>query len=112
MKEFYPYTIIPQKVEKIRQEGIPMPKLPKLLPMPDKPRRKILGTLLFIVSAIVFTALAIGSTSLLYVTIGTFFLALISLVAMIFEFVQFGKLKTQFEKTLSIIRKEKRLIKR
>jgi hypothetical protein len=112
MKEFYPYTIIPQKVEKIRQEGIPMPKLPKLLPMPDKPRRKILGTLLFIVSAIVFTALAIGSTSLLYVTIGTFFLALISLVAMIFEFVQFGKLKTQFEKDFKHYQERKEAYKK
>ncbi len=98
MKEFYPYTIIPQKVEKIRQEGIPVPKLPKLLPVPDKPRRKFLGTILFIVSTIAFIILAVKSTSLMYYTIATFFLSLISLVAMIFEFVQYGKLKKQYEK--------------
>ncbi|NJO89439.1 MAG: hypothetical protein HC831_11155 [Chloroflexia bacterium] len=112
MKEFYPYTIIPQKVEKIRQEGIPMPKLPKLLPIPDKPRRKILGTLLFLVSAIAFTVLAVGSTSLMYVTIATFFLALISLVAMIFEFVQYGKLKSQYEKDFKHYQERKEAYKK
>jgi hypothetical protein len=56
--------------------------------------------------------LAIGSTSLLYVTIGTFFLALISLVAMIFEFVQFGKLKTQFEKDFKHYQERKEAYKK
>jgi hypothetical protein len=112
MKDFYPYSIIPQKVEKIRQEGIPSPKLPKLLPMPEKPKRKFLGTLLFFISAIAFVILAVKSTSLLYVTIATFFLALISLVAMIFEFVQYGKLKKQYEKDLKHYQERKEAYKK
>jgi len=111
MKEFYPYTIIPQKVEKIRQEGIPLPKLPKLLPAPEKVRRKFLGTILFVLSAVAFTILATRSTSYMYYTYASFFIALISLVAMIFEFVQYGKLKKQYAKDMKHYKERKEAYK-
>ena len=113
MKEFYPYTIIPQKVEKIRQEGIPMPKLPKLLPMPEKPKRKFLGTILFLVFVTVFITLnMISKKSYATYMYASFFISLISLVAMIFEFVQYGKLKKQFEKDLKHYQERKEAYKK
>ena len=112
MKEFYPYTIIPQKVEKIRKEGIPLPKLPKLLPMPEKARRKFLGTILFVVSlGASITLNLLSRKSYTPYIFSSFFVALISLVATIFEFVQYGKLKKQFDKDLKHYKERKEAYK-
>lgn len=108
MKEFYPYTIVPQKVDKIRQEGIPTPTLPKLLPIPEKAKRKYLGTIIFIASAAAFITINLmDSKSNLGWFILLFFVALISLVAMIFEFVQYGKLKKQFLQDMKLYHEHK-----
>ncbi len=101
MEEYYPYTVIPHKVRNILQEQIPLPKLPKLLPLPERIKRKYVGTIIFIVSFSAFIIVNfIPSVKNIFVNYFSFFVALISLVAMIFEFVHYGKLKKQYYKEL------------
>lgn len=113
MKESYPYTIIPQTAEKIRKEGIPLPKLPKLPPVPQKVKRKVLGTILFIVSLSAFITLnLISAKTYIAPMYASFFVALISLVATIFEFVQYSKLKKQYVKDMKQYNEQKELYKK
>ncbi len=113
MKESYPYIIMPQKVEKIRSEGIPLPALPQLLPLPEKVQRKYLGTIVFLVSLTVFIVLNLISkrTYIFYMFI-SLIIALISLVATIFEFVQYEKLKKQYLLDLKLYNENKEAFKK
>ena len=108
MKESYPYFVLPQKVEKIKAEGIPLPPLPQLLPLPEKVKRKYIGTIIFIVSLIAFITLnVITKRGYIYYMFISFFIALISLVAAIFEFVQYGKLKKQYFQDIKLYNENK-----
>jgi tetratricopeptide (TPR) repeat protein len=109
MKESYPYFVVPQKVEKIKSEGIPLPPLPQLLPLPEPVKRKYIGTVIFVVSLIAFVILARHT---IFYTFIFFFIALISLVAAIFEFVQFGKLKKQYILDMKLYNENKEAFKK
>ncbi len=99
MEEYYPYTVIPQKVKTIVSEKIPLPNLPKLLPSPERVKRKYVGTIIFVLSVISFLLVNLSTSfSNIFAIYAIFFVALISLVAMIFEFVHYGKLKKQYLK--------------
>jgi hypothetical protein len=109
MKDAYPYIVSPAKVDKIRSEGIPLPKLPTVLPVPEKVKRRFLGTIVFVLSLAAFVALNILTKNglisttvflkMLYMFI-TAFVALISLVASIFEFVQYSRMKKQYNENM------------
>jgi hypothetical protein len=113
MKESYPYIVLPLKVEKIKSEGIPLPPLPQLLAVPEEVKRKYTGTLIFIISLSLFFILNYFSRPgyIFYIYI-SFFVALISLVATIFEFVQYGKLKKQFIVDLKLYNENKEAYKK
>lgn len=100
MNEYYPYTVIPQKVISIMQEQIPLPKLPKLISAPKKLKRKFIGTLFFVVTLSTLIIISLLNVANIMVTYFMFFVTLISLVAAIFEFAKYGKLKKHYEKEM------------
>ncbi len=116
MKEFYPYIVLPQKVEKIMSEGIPLPQLPQLMKLPDPVRRKYFGTVIFILSLISFLVfnflvkLPDHQLSLAYIIV--FFIALFSLVASIFEFVQYSQQKKLYAQALKLYNENKEAFKK
>lgn len=112
MKEFYPYMILPQKVEKIMSEGIPLPQLPQLMKLPEPVSRRYFGTVIFIlsvISLITFLFFVKVHVSLPYIS---FFIALISLVASIFEFFQYSQLKKQYVQELKLYNENKEAFKK
>ncbi len=101
MEEYYPYTVIPQKVKSTISEQIPLPKLPKLLPSPDKVKRSYWGIIIFALTLGMFIAVnLVPALKNVFAIYCLFFLSLIALVAMIFEFVKYGKLKKHYQKEL------------
>ncbi len=101
MEEYYPYTVIPEKVKSTINNQIPLPKLPKLLPVPDKVKRGYLGTVIFVSALIAFILVnVIPAFKNVFAVYALLFILLIALVAMIFEFVQYGKLKKHYQKEL------------
>ncbi len=102
MKEYYPYTVIPEKVDSILNGKIPLPNLPKLPNKPEKVKRGYIGTVLFAISLIsLITINLISSSAYAIITYVLLFTTLITFAAMIFEFVQYRKLRKHYEKELS-----------
>jgi hypothetical protein len=115
MKEFYPYMILPQKVEKIMSEGIPLPQLPQLMKLPEPVSRRYFGTVIFIlslISLITFLFFVKVPVSLQFLPYILFFIALISLVASIFEFFQYSQLKKQYVQELKLYNENKEAFKK
>ncbi len=112
MKEYYPYTVVPFSVEKIRSEGIPAPRLPKLMLLPAPVRRRYFGTVIFILSFTAFIVFAAFVKWNVYVPYITFFIALISLVATIFEFVQHSQLEKQYKRDYELYLEHKEIYKK
>ncbi len=100
--EFYPYVLLPEEIEKIKIEGIPVPEIQELPPFPVKPKKKFLGTIILILSiaVIILASLKVISIGYSYnnmIIAFAFFVAIISLTATVFEVLQNGKLKKQFK---------------
>jgi len=112
MKEYYPYTVVPFSVEKIRSEGIPAPRLPKLMLLPAPVRRRYTGTVIFIISFAAFIIFSVFVKLHVAVPFISFFIALISLVATIFEFVQHGQLQKQYKRDYELYLEHKEIYKK
>ncbi|GEM_PF-5495062 len=112
MKEYYPYTVIPFSVEKIRSEGIPTPKLPKLMLLPSPVKRKYIGSIIFILSLAAFIIFTFFVKWHMLAPFGFFLVAMISLVASIFEYVQFKQLKSQYNKDYELYLEYKEVYKK
>ena len=112
MKEYYPYTVVPFLVEKVRSEGIPAPKLPKLMLLPEPVRRKYLGTVIFALSLSAFIFFTVFTSRYIIGSYLSFFIALISLVATIFEFVQYSNLKKQYARDYELYLEHKEIYKK
>ena len=102
MLDYYPYTVMPNEVEAINNEGIPIPNLPKLQPYPKKPRKKFIGVIILVLSITLFITLNItkipnfNNVALMLIIYLLFFIAVISLTATIFEIVQNSRLKKTY----------------
>jgi hypothetical protein len=100
--EFYPYVLLPEEIEKIKIEGIPVPEIKELPDFPEKPKKRFLGTIILVVSVAVI--LLINLTKVLKghysiangITFFAFFIAIVSLTAMVFEILQNSKAKKQY----------------
>ncbi|MFN8258694.1 MAG: hypothetical protein U0W24_23595 [Bacteroidales bacterium] len=112
MKEYYPYTVLPYAVEKIRSEGIPAPKLPKLMILPKPVKRKYFFTVLFAISLVTFLILAIFTRKYIIASYAAFFVTLFSLVATIFEIVLYVNLKKQYNKDYQLYLEHKEIYKK
>jgi len=100
--EFYPYVLLPEEIEKIKIEGIPVPEIPVLPVFPVKPKKKFLGTVILILSIVVillvsFKIITISYTYNNLIIALAFFIGIISLTAMVFEILHNGKSKKQFK---------------
>ena len=89
--EFYPYVLLPEEIEKTKIEGIPVPEIKELPVFPEKPKKRFLGTIILFASIAVI--LVINLTKILKghyslangITFFAFFIAIVSLTAMVFE---------------------------
>ncbi len=99
--EFYPYVLLPEEIEKIKIEGIPVPELRDLPEFPEKPKKRFLGTIILIVS--IGIMILLGSTHIIKssfysntLTYLAFFISLVSLTATVFEIMHNSKAKKQY----------------
>ncbi len=99
--EFYPYVLLPEEIEKIKIEGIPVPELRDLPEFPEKPKKRFLGTIILIVS--IGIMILLGSTHIIKssfysntITYLAFFISLVSLTATVFEIMHNSKSKKQY----------------
>ncbi len=99
--EFYPYVLLPEEIEKIKIEGIPVPELRDLPEFPEKPKKRFLGTIILIVS--IGIMILLGSTHIIKssfysntLTYLAFFISLVSLTATVFEIMHNSKSKKQY----------------
>ncbi len=99
--EFYPYVLLPEEIEKIKIEGIPVPELKELPEYPEKPKKRFLGTIILIIS--IGIIILLGTTHIIKssfysntITYLAFFISLVSLTAAIFEIMHNNKAKKQY----------------
>jgi len=117
MLDYYPYTVTPSEVEVVNNEGIPVPNLPKLPDYPKKPRKKIIGAILLVLSISLFILVNIFKVSFLdsfwtsILVFLLFFIAVISLTATIFEFVQNGRMKKKYLISLKLFKEQEEELK-
>ncbi|OQY03322.1 MAG: hypothetical protein B6I20_05260 [Bacteroidetes bacterium 4572_117] len=99
--EFYPYVLLPEEIEKIKIEGIPVPEIKELPSFPIKPKKRFLGTIILGISIIIIIVLS--STKILDysykngVIAFMLLIAIVSLTATVFEILQNGKLKKVYK---------------
>jgi len=117
MLDYYPHTVIPKEVEEINNNGIPVPELPKLLDFPKRPRKKIIGLIILILSILLFITVNLykvpflGSLGTSVIVFLLFFIAVISLTATIFEMVQNGNLKKKYLISVKLYKEQEEELK-
>ncbi|RLD81882.1 MAG: hypothetical protein DRJ10_05640, partial [Bacteroidetes bacterium] len=117
--EFYPYVLLPEEIEKIKIEGIPVPEIKELPVFPEKPKKKFLGTIILLLSVAVILIFSLKLLTIDYTyenaIIGfAFFVAIVSLTATVFEILHNGKTKKIYRiavKLHSELQKEQEEIK-
>ena len=117
--EFYPYVLLPEEIEKIKIEGIPVPETIELPAFPKKPKKKFLGTVILFLSVAVififsFKILKIDYTYENAIIAFAFFVAIVSLTATVFEILHNGKTKKRYKIAIKLhneLQKEQEEIK-
>jgi len=111
MPEFYPYVLLPEEIEKIKIEGIPVPELKELPDEPEKPKKRFLGTIVLFIS--IALMILFGTTHIIksgfwssIVIFLIFFISLVSLTAAVFELLQNRKTKKQYRIDLKLYKEQ------
>jgi len=110
--EYYPYVLLPEEIEKIKIEGIPVPEIQELPPFPEKPKKKFLGTIILILSIVVIVIIGLKILKIDYaynngIIALALLVSLVSLTATVFEILHNGKTKKQYKIAVKLYNEEK-----
>ncbi|MEN8121431.1 MAG: hypothetical protein ABFS35_13850 [Bacteroidota bacterium] len=111
--EFYPYVLLPEEIEKLKIEGIPVPEIKELPAFPEKPKKKFLGTIILLLSIAVIVTFGWKIIKVDYpydniIIAFALFVGIVSLTATVFEILHNGKTKKQYKIAIKLFNELKK----